>query len=455
MLSYRHIACLLALISLVTCAHASETAVTVRPQAQTLFIALDGVPYRVMAELIEEGHFWHFADPTRVIATFPSVSASGFGGIMAPLGIETPPGYDDEFYSPQENRIRGALLSPHKVDSNSFQGQFSLYRSSTLALIEMYTFPGMTGYNDLKTTKRLIWKYPDPTYYMVYIGGTDGAGHVLGRKRLKHMLVFMDEYLQRISRDYQKTFNRRLNIVLFSDHGFSFIRPKGISHGMLAKYLRHHGYYLKNHLNNDGDVVSVVLGNVSAAPFYVAPQHIPDLAALLSRFQGIDIVAYKHGNKIIVLANRPDSVERAEISWQGDGQRFRYHPLDGDPLNYRPVVTKLKNEGLLDRAGYADSQVWFRATVYQYYPDALYRLYHAFHDLVQNPAPILISTAEGYEIGDTWTRVGAWMRGGLEGTHGGLFRSTTEAFVMTNNPQIQLPPRLRYNEWFPYFFPTE
>ena len=438
---------------LVACAHTQRTDVADRPAEQTLFIALDGVPYRVMAELVEAGHFWDFADPTRVIATFPSISAAGFGGIMAPLGIDAPAGYDDEFYSYQENKIKGALLSPHQVDSNGFQGLFSLYRSSTLSLIEMYAFPGMTGYDDLKTTKSLIWNYPPPPYYMVYIGGTDGAGHVLGRKRLKHWLIFMDDYLQRLRRDYEKQFHRRLHIVLFSDHGFSFIRPTGISHGVLSKYLRQKGYHLTIHLNGDKDVVSVVLGNISAAPFHVAAKYVPELASLLSTFEGIDIVTYLHGNKIIVLANRPNGVERAEINWSSDGLRFRYHPLEGDPLHYEPAVTELKTKGLLDPAGYADSQAWFRATAYQYYPDALYRLYHAFHDLVQNPAPILISTQEGYEIGDTWTRVGARLRGGLEGTHGGLFKSTTEAFVMTNDPRINLPARLRYNEWIPYFFP--
>ena len=115
------------------------------------------------------------------------------------------------------------------------------------------------------------------------------------------------------------------------------------------------------------------------------------------------------------------------------------------------MIAILRREGKLNSKGYAGSGDWFRNTVDHPYPDALFRLHDAFFSLVRNPAPILFSTEPNYEYGDVLTRVGAWFHGGLKGTHGGLFQEASDAFAMTTDPRVNLPPTMRYNQVMGHF----
>jgi len=434
------------------CAHAPKRAA---PYAsKTLFIALDGVPHDLMQELKNEGHFESFQAPSRVISTFPSTSHCGFGGLFRPLGATPSPGYDREYYSYEDGKIISFLSSIHPKNPRDFKNFFDYSRKTPFQKFWIYAAPGLSGRRDLEKIKRLVWRSESSLPLFTYIGGTDGAGHVLGRKRLKHWLIFFDQQLQRMREAYRRDFGTDLHVSLFSDHGFHFIRkPNAVPQNKIEQGLWKLGMRLKPNLKKDGNVVAVQWGNISGASFYAHEDRVPEVAHLLAGIPGIDVVGYRSGKDIMVLSHDNRSLQTARVSCTQERKRCRYESIDGDPLQYRGIVTELRKRGRMDRAGYAAAKDWFEATKNHRYPDALYRMHDGFFTLVENPAPILFSTEEDYEYGDVLTRIGAWFHGGLKGTHGGLFSQASSAFVMTTDPLVTLPLVLRYDEVMSYIAP--
>lgn len=429
------------------CAHLPKVAPGPRPDRQTLLIALDGIPYKMMKELKEEGYFADFQFPSKVISTFPSTTTSAFGAMFRPLGAETPPGYDREYYSLERKTVVSFLSTIFTHNPKDFRSYFDYFRKSPFQKFWIYAAPGLSGRRDLESIRTLVWKRPGRRYYFAYIGGTDGAGHILGPKRVRRWLLFMDRTLDKMRRDYARQFGGDLEIVLFSDHGFHFVRkPNAVSKIDLAQKLRRLGLTISNNLKHPGHVVSIEWGNISGANFYTEPAYISKIAQIIARLDGVDLVAYPSNGDVDLISYRNDRGELAKIDCDAGRKRCRYRALSGDPLHYSEIVQSLRRQGRLDRRGYARSEDWFRETKDHEYPDALYRLHDAFTSLVQNPASILLSTKQDYEYGDVLTRVGAWLHGGLKGTHGGLFQEASAAFLMTTDPQARYPAALRYDQ---------
>ncbi len=415
-----------------------------RPTHQVLFLALDGVPYSLMEELKLEGHFQNFQNPSEVISTFPSTTTSGFGGIFKSVGADKPLGYDEKYFSYQDDQIEGSILGGTKHSSKNYETFFDYYRKSNFQQLFMYTFPGFSEQLDLGTMKNKIWQQAHQDKYLIYIGGTDGAGHILGRERMKRLLVSLDQFLQKMLSQYERDFHQKLEVVLFSDHGFIFKKPKAISTHLIELKLEHQGYRLSKQLHSNHQVVYIPWGNISGGSFYTENASAEDVSKVITQISGIDLVAYQKNSSIWIRSHKKGGEEVAQIFFDEKNNLYKYLPLQGDPLQYKAILEKLSHDGKINPEGFAKDEDWFEASQNEYYPDALFRLKEAFVDLVQNPASILCSTQESYELGDTWTRIGAKLHLGFKGTHGGLFQGASEAFVMTNNPDQHYPPRMRY-----------
>lgn len=426
-----------------------------RVHERTLLIALDGVPFDLVSELKKEGRFSGFQEPARVITTFPSTSHCGFGGIFRPLGAEKPEGYDREYYSYEEDKIVSFVSSINPKSPKDYKNFFHYARKTPIQKFWIYAAPGLSGRRDLEKIRRLVWSRDGTTPLFAYIGGTDGSGHVLGRKRLKRWLVFMDQELEKMRKAYRRDFGHDLQIALFSDHGFHFVRrPNAVSRNAIENALWRNGLHLAPNLKSLDRVVAVQWGNISGASFYAKEAHVPEIALALAKTPGIDIVARRSDGDIVVLSRDFGRLQTATVTCTEGRRRCRYAPVDGDPLDYGEIVEALRRKGRMDSRGFAASEDWFEATKDHRYPDALYRLHDGFFTLVKNPAPILFSTEKNYEYGDVFTRIGAWFHGGLKGTHGGLFQEASAAFAITTDPKVRLPPVLRYDQLMPYILPS-
>ncbi|MBI4411718.1 MAG: hypothetical protein HY541_04470 [Deltaproteobacteria bacterium] len=412
---------------------------TEKREDQTLYLALDAVPYSLVKELYDKGYMAGYSEPSLVISTFPSTTTSGLTGLLQPIGVKRALGYDAIFYDYGDDRVKGSLLTALKEKYNDYERIFDFYRHSFGQKFLIYAAPGVAVQRDMGHLQTVLRKNPRKKNIFYYIGGTDGTAHVLGRKRHAHILRHILNRLDVIRTRYKKRFGRELNVVLFSDHGFHYRHLKGMRTSLLEKMLKEKGYHLSKNLNGNGTVVVTEWGNISGASFYTHPRDTEEVAHLLNKIPGNDLTFFRSGRSIRVLS--PDKGD-ARIDFDARGKQFRYVPLTGDPLLYREVAEKL---------GLAADGDWFLATSRHYYPDALHRIYDAFFTLVENPATILCSTRDDYEFGDPVTRFSSKLHGGLKGTHGGIFFTSSEAFVATTIPGVKLPPVLRYSEVFKFF----
>ncbi len=417
-----------------------------RHSDQTLFIALDGVPYSMVEKLYKEGVLTQFGAPTRLIATFPSTTTTGFTGLFKSIGAQKSPGYDAKFFSYPQNHVKGNLLEAYDYEAADYNRFFFYNRNTGFKQVVMYTAPEFALKSDLKEIEPYLWEHPEQEALFFYVGATDGTGHLDGPEATEKLVRHTLKEITRIREDYRREFKQELQIVLFSDHGFYWDKLKKIDISEVENRLKNMGLKLSEDLKYEDHVVAITWGNISGGDFYAFEKKVPEIASMLVEIEGVDLVNYKIGNKIFVSATRNGNFTLAEITYTSDGKNFAYKTLAGDPLGYGEIQEALKKEGKLDAHGFASEKDWFEKSNASHYPDALYRLWDAYYGLVENPASLLISTHENYEFGDELTRFGASLRGGMNGTHGALAMHSSSSFLATTDSSINLPSVLRYDQ---------
>jgi len=93
-------------------------AVGEEPRPRTLLIALDAVPYWVIADVADpalgdESLFQGFKGPVPLISAFPSSTSVAMVGLLAPLGLGKSPGYEARFFDWQQMKVRGGGISSY------------------------------------------------------------------------------------------------------------------------------------------------------------------------------------------------------------------------------------------------------------------------------------------------------------------------------------------------------
>src|SRR5262245_38914785 len=120
-----------------------------RQTEQTLFVALDGIPYSMVREWRQGIENTEFQAPSRVISAFPSTTTTGFTGLFRPLGAQPSPGYDARFFSFARNEVRGNLLEAYDFEAADFNRFFSYNRNTGFRQVVMYTVPRFALRRDL------------------------------------------------------------------------------------------------------------------------------------------------------------------------------------------------------------------------------------------------------------------------------------------------------------------
>lgn len=420
-----------------------------RQKNQILFVAFDAIPYSLVERLYEEGKLSSFQKPSKLIAAFPSTTTACFTGIFRPLGAEKAPGYDAKFFSYAQRKVEGDLLEAYDIGGKGYKRFFSYMRSTGFEQVVMYTMPFFALRVDLTYLKPAIWNAPEKRAIFFYIGSSDSTAHLDGKGATEKLFLDGVLAIEQLRREYQKDFGRDLKVVLFSDHGFHWDQMKPIDVLELGRRLEKEGLQLEDDLKKPNHVAAITWGNISGGDLYTAPQNIPTVSSVLLKMPGVDLVFFRNENKIIIQARR-ENLEEARMEYDDSGEKFRYQPVQGDPLGYDPVVKELKRVGKLNQKGFALEKDWFEATKDHHYPDAPYRIWDAFFGLSFNPATILLSTQEDFEFGDNLTRFGAKIRGGLLGTHGALAQDSSAAFILTDIGS-PLPRVVRYDEALKHF----
>lgn len=388
-----------------------------------LVIILDSLPYQLVRDAWDRGRFRDFEPPVRVISPFPvmtDLSLSEF------FGVSPAPGVESAYYD--GSRLTDGYLT-YAGEKNAPWVTQTDYYLQFLAHGVGYLHPDRWYEHELGKIQRYFYRSTRPLF-IGYVVSTSGLGAWEGAGGHQSAIVRLDRFCQHVV----YTLRGRVQITLFSDHGHAITPSRRIP---LSEMLERMGYRVSSRLEREGDVVVPEFGVVNCAAIHTrsAPRVAHDLLGL----EGIEHTAYmEEGGEVVVCGQA--GTARIRIGLPGD--RYRYDFTDGDPLDLRDVWRQLDDNGRVDAQGFVADADLFQATRGHVYPDAVHRLWRAFHGLIAHAPDVLISVKDGRHCGSKFM---SWICD-VQAAHGNLGRDSTYGFVMTTAgtlPEIVRMERLR------------
>ncbi|MFQ5662402.1 MAG: hypothetical protein ACE5HL_01040 [Terriglobia bacterium] len=399
------------------------------PKTRYLILCVDGVGYSLVEEMYHRGELPHFQPPSALVASFPSLTSPSLAEMLKPLGAPPSRGYEDYYFDPKENRMRGGFF--HRFTRKHFirgtvRELFDYHPHPVVMTLE-YGLPVVGAWLGKRITfGRILKKFERSTkpVYLAYLDSSDPLAHLGGKRFLRGLLRQIDRSIPRLRRRAAGP----IEVIVFSDHGNDFRRYR---RAPLARALKRRGFRLRKNLPGPRSVVFPRYGLVSSAVLYTQPGGESEVADALRGVEGVAVVAYRDGPGTVVES----AAGRARI-WRR-GSRYCYRPETGDPLALGEILEQLHTRSGRAAEGCASAAAWWQATQEHIYPDPLRRLEFAFEENVAQPASVLVSLKDGYYVGSRLLDFFAWLRA----THGNLGREQSLGFALTTAEP--LPPFLR------------
>ncbi len=388
-------------------------------ECRHLILILDSIPYQMINEFRKGGRLRYFPPPSRVISPFPimtDVCLSDF------FGVSPCPGMEATYYDGQQ------LTNPYDIYLTAENAPWHAkvdYRLEHIAHPYAYIWPKGWTNHELRRIRNHFLK-TDQKVTIGYVVGSSGLGAVYGRTGHQIGLVRLDRFCQALMHDTRG----RAKVTMFSDHGHFYGNAKRIR---LAKNLKYMGYNLREHLEDPDDVVVPEFGLVTCAAIYTqSPQQV---ATDVLGIEGMALSTYEDDEGNVMVLSRTG---KAKISNRND--RFKYQVFRGDPLELKPTLQQLDEQGKIDQYGFVSEQDWFEATKDHQRPDAVCRLWQAFHGLIEHEPDVLVTTRDGYFCGSP--TVEKFIE--LAAAHGNLRRPSSIGFAISMAGK--LPPVLRMKD---------
>jgi hypothetical protein len=383
---------------------------------QRLVLALDGVPYAMFAQLQAEGHFAGYGPAARMVSSFPSLSGVSFAAIG---GGEIPEGYQEMRYDPETNQVVGNTLYTLSGRAHQNLPADNSPHSLTHRVVG-YMAPYTMAMRDLDRIREELLA-SRKAGFVAYLAQSDVILHVDGADAGRAFLLDLEAWLAALQAEVRARTGRDLLVDLVSDHGSTLVKGRQVN---LPRQLAHCGYRRNDTIDGPRDVAYSLAGIIGSVAVTAKAESVEPVANCLASADGVELVAVDRGDRVGVLGAGGSEAEVRLLP--GTPERYAYRSLRGDPL------------ALLDGASVAangeqvfEAEAQFRASLDTKYPDALRRLWRAFHGSVQDPSPILLSLADGREAGYRTVRSLAWLRG-RGGTHGSLTASASLGVIASN-----------------------
>jgi hypothetical protein len=404
---------------------AVERAGVTRPRR--LLLCLDGVPFEVLKEAKGQGLFDIFSDPSRLLSPFPTMTNVALSRM---LGATAPLGYESLYFDKCAQELRGGMRkyigwrTPDKTPS-SYMDELDYQEPLPFEFL-VYFAPETIWRADMKRFNERFRRAPQQRDFFAFLKGTDGLMHIRGPRRLTVALKSLDKILKEI----HAYCGNETEIVLFSDHGMNLEENKRIN---LQTHLRKNGYAVADRLRgrNRRSVSVPAFGLCSYAALYsVDEEEAAEVSGALVDLEGVDFSIHRDGGEAVMVkgARGAARIHRQEVDESGTS--YRYEQITGDPLELATVINQLREDCLLDQAGYAPDTSWYELTASHIYPDALANLYKSLYaPRVGHTADVLVSLRDGYYYGDSiFSRLAR-----LAATHGNALRASSTAFLMSTH----------------------
>jgi len=407
-------------------------AVVARAEAppRTLILLMDGVGYDLAAEMHRKGELKNFLPPAPLIVAFPSDTNPALVEILAPLGAPPAAGYEDYYFDPAANEMRGGLFhrfSRKTFVETNFRDLFDYHPHPVRMTVEYAVpvlGPALNGAVNLARIRDEFRKSSQPVF-LAYYDASDTAAHLGGRWLVREQLRYLDRWVGELRAKHE------VEVIVLSDHGNDH---RWLRRTNLEPALRRAGFRIQSSLKDDRSVVLPQFGLISNAVLYTRPGQEAAAAEAALRAKGVDLAVFRDGDSLLVVSAKGRArIDRRESD---DGAvRFRYLAEAGDPLLLNCVAEELIHTGFADADGFVAEEKWLAATAGHVYPDPLRRLWNAFDGLVRQPASVIVSLKDGYYTGSIWLNLFAWM----QATHGSLRRAQSLGVVMSTSPAL-FPP---------------
>jgi hypothetical protein len=392
-------------------------------QCRHVVLILDGVGYETVRSFQEAGHLRLFHPPAPVISTFPSMTDIALADVFQSV---RPIGYEARYFDHAQNRMAGGD-GDYLAMVNEDWVRCTDYRAGTLVDPLSYLFPRHYFKEEMQALLDLIARRDRPTV-VAYLVSTAGLG-------TKHLREGQQEILLALDRlTHQLIWGSRglVKVTVFSDHGHQLVPAEWID---FRAFLGERGWRVTERLEQPKDAVVIDYGLVTYTSF--ATRDRTGLTATLLEHDGVDVVTYTANGSVIVCSDEG----RARIDQRGS--RYRYLRETGDPLHLAAVCDKAAADGLMGADGFADDRVWLGLTARHTYPDAVVRLWRAFHGITEHVPDVIASLKDGFSAGLP-SRAARYPDGAS--THGDLAAKSSTAFVMSTAgpvPEAAQPLRSR------------
>ncbi|MBU1661635.1 MAG: alkaline phosphatase family protein [Chloroflexi bacterium] len=411
---------------------------------KTLLLGLDGLPASLFNSLYDGGQLPHFRETfgrglrmRRVATAFPTDSKTCMPLIFQGCRVADLDPIAQLFYDRSKKHFNFAWdFLPFSHSRNRRPPVPSILRSAPRTLVigiseasdagayipPFYTLLGSfltplaPRFDSLvfRAIPRLLARYDTVAYWSV---SSDHVGHTYGREAMSAALCRFDEKFGALV----AALPSEVIVLLISDHGN---QPVEIAFDP-ARILRQLGYRLVRDPSGERDVV--MCDSLLNYAFLYTPGNPARLAESLRPRPEIGLCAFRGPGEAVTVTNRQG---QAEIRTR-DG-RFRYTPLEGDPLGYgltRPLEISARD--------------WLSRSIESRYPYAVVRLWQVF----QNPqcGDLALSFDNGYY--PEWTiTLGGRVKARLpmlkfRQNHGGMEREQVLTVFLGRGPGIPAETR--------------
>jgi hypothetical protein len=425
-----------------------------RSAPRLLFVALDAVSFEIVQDVVEGSAergrlFAGFKPPAALVSSFPSTTSPALSGILGAFGVEAAPGYESRFFDRDRNKVRGGTSLSYTRISFGWR-DFVDYRRKSLILRGVNKLRPIQGsLGELRNGLEAFLRSDQQTFF-VYSALTDAAGHLRSPSSSAHVLSELDAMLHEVRERHPAPFYT----VIFSDHGMAGGSPLVNVRSALRGALKQAGWRVRERLEQPNDVVFAPFGLVSSLEVFTWPRREREVASLLASVAGVDLCLIRGELGWRVLSRRGDALIGRAQPTDDLPSLWSYRPVDGDPLDYQPVIERMRERSSRDEATWFTAGEWLEATYETRYPDALHRAARAFN-LVRNPASAVCSLEPGYMHGSRPTGVAAKLSiGHLSWTHGAMTREASLGFLLTDDPEWPQTPVVRFDEALRYFSRT-
>ncbi|TNF72865.1 MAG: hypothetical protein EP299_09130 [Acidobacteria bacterium] len=417
---------------------ATSPAVASPPQSakpRLLFLVLDGIPIRVAAKVYEQGAFAGWSRPVPMVSTFPSMTNVAFTAMLARHQVEPIPGYEKRLFKPgPDGSLDGGAVKTRR-QPYPWRELFDISNKKVGGEAAAYLTPKSKTWRMISAVEKAVMESNDDLV-LAHLGPTDVLVHFRGDEPVEAFLLQLDQRLTDLQQRHLEKFGRPLRIVMLSDHGNTHEKvktPKGLRETLLRA-----GLDPAKKIKEANDVITPTYGVVSYGALYLHPQNAELAARAMAGHESVNLAAWVSGEGEVRMVSREGE---AVVRWRegAAGRELAYDAVEGDPLRMSTVVDNMTSAGVADRHGFATEEDWFENSVWADFPDGPRRVVDSLTGkYVGNSATVMLSLEPDSAWGLGTARFGAYVLGGhLEGTHGGLDRTSTLGFYMANDTQVR------------------